>query len=723
MQTCPPFSVTALVACTLAASAADPAHAALRLTGGEMEYGQVHWQVGANIAHDAGFTGKGAVVAVLDTGVQGNHAELRKQLSPRKMYDATTGRTVSATDGNGHGTHVAGIIAGSTNTGFSYGIAPQAKIMPVKIFDSDTWTIGDGALAAGLDKATANRAVSVINLSIEFHEPLTWFAENAMRSAVNAGKLLVVAAGNNGSSAPEWPARYARESWANGQIIAVGAVDADNHIADFSNRAGDTASWFIVAPGVDLVSSYNDGGYSYMSGTSMAAPVVSGAAALLKGAWPQLRAGQIADILFRTATDLGAPGVDAVYGWGLLNVARAVEPVGILAVPLRNAAPAASTAGMQTSVASWSGLRAAARAGQFRGIVVDDFNRDYRTDFAAGLRAPTAERVSDALARAERPLRLSASRLADGSQYLAAVEEALPEGLRGDAQPTRKLIAASAVFKLSGGKELALATGSLAGSYFGLAADDAALASPYLGLARSAAQMAFGYTRGDFSLKAGVLDNSLNAAMARQHEGARVGGGRAAIGEVNYAAGRDVTAGLQFATVTERDSWLGSVAGDALALQGGGTDTVTAHASWHLGKDTLLAARYSVGWTQDTHGNGLLSAVHDIRSEAFALGLVGRSAVRNDDRLAVTLSSPMRITGGRAQIAMPVAITEAGETVFESRSIALGGTRRELKLALDYTTPLSATTNLSWLAAWRHNANHVAGEREIQAGAVYRIAF
>jgi len=697
---------------------------ALPLTTQEKAYNRMQRQVKADLVHSRGYYGLGATVAVLDTGVMGTHAELRTQLAGTVMFDASTRTYVTQTDGNGHGTHVAGIVAGSTGTGYSYGIAPDAKILPVKVFSSSTWTASSTAVASGLRYTAAMSAVSVVNLSLGGSSPLGYAVEDALRANVAANKLVVVAAGNAGGAAPLWPARYARESWAKGQIIAVGAVDANNVIASFSNRAGDTAQWFIVAPGVNVLSSYNNGSYVYMSGTSMATPVVAGAAALLEGAWPQLSAAQVASILFQTATDLGAAGVDAIYGWGLLNADRAMQPVGTLSVPTSGTTRLAkAAASMNTSAASWSGLHAAAASGAFRGITTDDFNRDFQTDYSAGIRAPSREGVAALLAGAGRTLQITERLMQDGSRFLAAVDEPRPSNrLSGDA-PARTLLASSAVLKFAGGNELAFATGSLAGSYFGLAETDASLANPYLSLAGSATQMALGLQRGPLRIKAGVLDAGLNAAMTSRPGTSTPTGGNAMVGEVNYLLGDDSMIGLQVADVAEGGSWLGATAGDAMALDRGHTRTVTAQASHRLSPDVVLAAQYSVGRTADASGAGLFAAAEGVRSAAFAIAFANRGAFVAEDRLAVTLSSPMRIASGSVQLRMPVAVTADGDAVFESRRVSLAGEGRELRLGVDYAMPLSATSSLSYAAALRHDVDHVAGEKEVQAGVVYRLAF
>lgn len=699
--------------------------AAESLTPEEQAFDRVHQQVGADRAQSRGYTGRNAAVAVLDTGFQGDHEELRGQFLTDRMYDATTNRYVAITDGNdlGHGTHVAGIIAGSTGTGYSYGIAPDARILPIKVFADGSEMTNTDTLAAGLRVAAADPRVSVINLSLGGDAPLGRDVELAMRRAVGTDKVIVTAAGNSGASDPVWPGRHAREPWANGQIIVVGAVDSHNVIASFSNRAGDTARWYLVAPGTDVLSSLNHDRYGYLSGTSMAAPVVSGAAALLESAWPQLHASQVAAILFRTATDLGAPGVDRVYGWGLLNVDRAMQPVGPLGIHVGGATVVPGTsAALDTSTASWSGLHAAAAAGRFRGIVVDAFNRDFVTDFGQGIRPPRSTTLTDTLAAAGRPLLVMQQTAADGARFVAVVEQPQPWRLDAADQPAPRLRASSTVLKLGDDKELALASGSLVGSYFGLAETDASLGNPYLGLARSGSQMAMGYRLGKLSFKGGLLGSTFAPATDAPFPHT-VRSGRAVVAEVDYAASEAVTMGVELARVAEGDAFLGTVGGEAMTLDAARTSTLTMHGAYHLGPRLTLAAQYSLGRTADDTGDGLLTATRGVRSEAFALGLVADDNLAPGDHLALTLSSPLRIVAGTTEVNMPVAITAGGDPVFERRRVPLAATGRELKLGLDYAVPLSRGSSLAFTGALRNDANHVAGEREGLAGLVYRAAF
>ncbi|MBI4754094.1 MAG: S8 family serine peptidase [Betaproteobacteria bacterium] len=361
-------------------------------------------QVSASWNRPAGLesaTGANVIVAVLDTGVRASHpAFVDLWLSPEdasrlnRSYDSLGTRVLSgynaiantlggADDDNGHGTHVAGIIAGGSWWSEVSGVAHRARILPVKVLAAN----GAGDLA-NLDRAllyTIGRS-GIVNLSLGWGSSQQGF-QSVFQRQVDAGQLLVIAAGNEGKSKPSYPGRFAKEIWAKGQILVVGAVDANNQILSFSNRAGDALNFYLVAPGQSISSAWNDGGTHAMSGTSMATPFVSGAAALLSSAWPHLASSQIADILLRTATDLGDPGVDAIYGRGLLNVERALEPVGETTVATSSGAVAAARAAFNPGSSYVAAVLAAGRAGAFRVVGQDEFGRGYAVDLGTAVRS------------------------------------------------------------------------------------------------------------------------------------------------------------------------------------------------------------------------------------------------------------------------------------------------------------------------------------------------
>ncbi len=562
-------------------------------------------RIHATGAHLAGLLGAGVPVALVDTGLRASHADL--QGSVLTGYSVVNASWVTH-DWLGHGTHVAGIVASRASGPTGPGVAPGAQLVPVQIFSTGTTT--DAVLAAGI--RYAGTRATIINLSLTAGGPV---AVSAMQEAIARGGLIVAAAGNGAAAHPDWPARFARESWANGPgrdgaLIAVGAVDRDNRLAAFSNRAGDAAPWFLVAPGVDIVSSdaYDETGHVAMSGTSMAAPMVSGTAALLKGHWPRLRAGQIAGILLATATDLGAPGVDAVYGRGLLDVEAAMRPVGPLRTMTAAGLQPLSGATLRLSAAT-SALAAAAGQGGLRVVGVDDFERDYATDAGAGVSSPSGMRLDAAFAGLDRRFN-AASRTAKGTDRLS-LEIDPPIGWSGSpyaATGGRATMPAVSVIARDGAGITGFGTGGTASRFFGLGgltidgfgtqvplADVAALANPYLSLVPQATHVARGVQRVDTTFKAGVV-----AGVNAWEPGA--GWGRVSAGAVVLEAAHAMplggTVALGYAVAQESGAYLGGVGVGPLSLGNRvRTDSLQASAAWPVAPATVLAGSVSVGYT------------------------------------------------------------------------------------------------------------------------------
>ena len=307
-------------------------------------------------------TGTGAVVAVVDSGIDLGHPDLAANLLSATDADFVepdgncSGKPKVCTqdgpqDENGHGTHVAGIIGAVTNNGTGVaGIAPNAKLLPVRVLDENG--DGTGDVVAGIRYA-ADRGADVINMSLGHTsgvgEALGLIGDlddlyAALDYAWSKGSLVIVAAGND--SAP-----ICAEPASGHHVICVGATDSRDLKAAYSNFDAALLDTYLVAPGGDLFgqlslgpssptasfcggdvfSTYlrterswcsSEAGYEAIAGTSMAAPHVSGVAALLasKGLTNQ----QIVDCLTRTSDDLGIPGRDPIYGYGRVNAFKAV---------------------------------------------------------------------------------------------------------------------------------------------------------------------------------------------------------------------------------------------------------------------------------------------------------------------------------------------------------------------------------------------------------------
>jgi thermitase len=254
-------------------------------------------KVQAPTAWDLGQSADSVEIAVIDTGVDNTHPDLDGKVINGHDYVDNDNDPM---DLNGHGTHVAGVAAAVTNNqqGIA-GMAPKAKIYAVRVLDEN----GEGTLdkvASGIVDA-ADHGAKVINLSLGSSQSAQTL-KDAIDYAWNKGAVVVAAAGNDGTSAPTYPAYY-------NQVLAVAATDNNDHKADFSNYG----KWVdVAAPGVDITSTYVGGGYKTMSGTSMAAPHVSGLAALL--AAKGLDNTQILGAIQSTAEDVTGTGSNWEYG-------------------------------------------------------------------------------------------------------------------------------------------------------------------------------------------------------------------------------------------------------------------------------------------------------------------------------------------------------------------------------------------------------------------------
>jgi serine protease len=310
--------------------------------------------------------GTGAVVAIVDSGVAAGHPDLAGRLvAARDLVEGDD----TPDDGNGHGTHVAGIVAAATGNGEGVAsVAPGAAVMPVRVLASDGSGTTEGVVA-GIDWARTH-GVDVINLSLGSEVPIVGAVggdalDAAIRRALAAGVVVVAAAGNNGLPLCEQPAA------ADG-LLCVGAVDRRGQRALFSSFGSGLG---LVAPGgsalplpdEDVLSTYPPAGYESLAGTSQAAPHVAGVAALLVSLG--LGGREAVDRVLATATDLGPPGADPEYGHGLVNARAAVAGLEPRAparpfVRVRRRQPAARAVRVRVRSAVDGRVRVVVRAGR-----------------------------------------------------------------------------------------------------------------------------------------------------------------------------------------------------------------------------------------------------------------------------------------------------------------------------------------------------------------------
>jgi subtilisin len=263
----------------------------------------------ANQVHATGNTGSGVKVAILDTGIDASHEDLNVQGGASFV----AGEPNALTDGNSHGTHVAGTVAALNNTAGVIGVAHSASLYAVKVLDSSGSGTYSGIIQ-GIEWAVANN-MDVINMSLGGSSGSTAL-QQACDNAYNSGVLVVAAAGNSGTKGKRntigYPAKYA-------SVMAVGAVDSNNTRASFSSVGSELE---VMAPGVNILSTVPGNGYDSYNGTSMASPHVAGAAALVMAGNPGLSNVQVRQKLVNTAIPLG----DAFYyGKGVIDVYAATR--------------------------------------------------------------------------------------------------------------------------------------------------------------------------------------------------------------------------------------------------------------------------------------------------------------------------------------------------------------------------------------------------------------
>jgi subtilisin family serine protease len=259
---------------------------------------------------DRGYTGAGVVVAVIDSGVDYRHAELVNNMwvnageiagnnrddDKNGYVDDYRGWDFSYNDNDpmdrfGHGTHVAGTIAAARNDVHTTGVAYGARIMPVQVLDANGIGYDDDSLAAAIRYAVNNGA-DVINVSVWWNYSPT--IASAFDYAGRKGVFVVAAWGQSSASKPAYPAHFSGQM---SHVIAVGAHTSSNRRFGVSNRVGSSGAVKIDAPGADVYSTLPGNRYGYRNGTSMAAPHVSGVAALALSTNRNLKPSQLRQLL------------------------------------------------------------------------------------------------------------------------------------------------------------------------------------------------------------------------------------------------------------------------------------------------------------------------------------------------------------------------------------------------------------------------------------------
>ncbi|MFV0622677.1 S8 family serine peptidase [Sphingomonas sp. ac-8] len=671
----------------------------------------------AAYAYDRGITGKGVTIAIIDSGIARSSPEFAGRISSdstgfeQRIARCATcpGETVppfAIDDNDGHGSRVASIAAAARNGTGMQGLAPDATILALKVTgpDLDGVTAGSttpiregtqpnaGLIAPALRESVAKGAfVTVVSLNGFAGGQVAAEQRSAMDAFRAADRLLVESVANEtgkDSFAGQFAENLVGSDRANADwfLFAIG-VDANGNPRPANGNAGVLADRMIAAVGVDVQVVDKDGSITTVTGNSFAAPAVGGAAALLKQYWPQLGGKAIARILLDTATDLGTPGVDPIYGAGLLNVEKAMQAQ----------APASSFAAAQAVLARYASLdvsapfggsatasRIAKAAGSM--TVFDRYGRDFAMTAPTGIRTRSSGLLAGGMTGSIDPLpsrRWSASeaRLGLAGQDMVGPWQA--------ATANRPAIAS---FSPAQGQTVTIgANTAVGGSGFSLAG--------------SALRSVVGQPVGLWSSwSGGGWSASFSSGSSRDRS--------ADLRGVSFST--PIGIGLELTDLAEDGRVLGFGGGMAASgLRGGRTMLATVVARRTLA-GVALTARATTGSTSvDRDGDGLLRFDGRIVSTAFAVEgarpLLGGLAT-------LGLSSPLRVERARASLVVPVAYDLMSNVLVEERrSFDLSPTARELDLELGWSTALASSSTLRVGVARAFDAGHVRGASDVAA--------
>jgi len=400
-----------------------------------------HKKINSSSAYSRGWTGKGVTVAVADTGYDTDHSEFSGQVTATKDYTGT-----GINDTNGHGTHVLGTMVAKKDDKGMHGVAFDSKAIVIKAGTSSyinldnaakglSWAASQGAsvgnlsansnydksfrnkitkLSDGTFKSTDTRYDYSNNVFYNMQDPKTW------KSATDQDMIIVNAAGNQGLDVSANPGYFATATDSNGDLILggkmliAGALDNNGKIASYSNKAGhicqDIAAdntcndkyqvkdFYILAPGSSW-SARNNGSYSVKTGTSMAAPYISGGAALLRQMWPYMKGENIVKLMTSTActTQCISGYNENIHGAGLLDLDEATKPQGAVGIPTTGRTTSSvSSVSLSNSGGSGSSISALANSSALSNVmIVDEFARDFYVDMTQSVTAKDTRKFSD----------------------------------------------------------------------------------------------------------------------------------------------------------------------------------------------------------------------------------------------------------------------------------------------------------------------------------------
>lgn len=627
---------------------------------------------GALTAYNAGASGTGVTIAVLDTGIATVGTEFSGRISSASRDFGGSG---TVTDADGHGTAVAAVAAAARDGSQVQGVAYAATILALRTDTAGSCGTTDGCsfntntLTTAVDYARTSGA-KVINLSLG-GSPASAGLTAAINRATAEGIIIVLAAGNDGTAQPDALAQIAATGAARGLVIIAGSHEADGSFSTYADKAGVDGDYYITALGSGVRSFDNKGTAFLYTGTSFTAPIVAGAVALLEQAFPNLTPAQVVALLYSSATDAGAAGVDSTFGHGLLNLAKAFQPTGTLSLA---GSRIAVTDTDRTVLSTAMGDAALHGLSLGRAVALDALGRAYTMDVAANVARQGASRpLAQAIGGDLRSVDSGFGALALSSTVARGFAGASLEGLalagRGfDRGAEARPVNGSAVVRIDRRTSVAIAfaeqgqtlgnrllpDGSNGGFLVARGPGDTPGFATRGGMSFAMLHR-FGRTAVTVTAERGTL------AQASPTDGATPGYAVMRVrGQRRFGP---FSLGVAAGSLREDGTVLGARLSPALGRSGATTRTVDLDARLGLGGGWSLGAAWRSGWTRTDAGGVLEHSLIASRSAAADLSHEGRSR-----RFGLRFAMPTRVGGGGLNLSVPTSYDYASGAIGYSAS-------------------------------------------------------
>ncbi len=693
-------------------------------------------------AYDAGATGAGIIAGVIDSGVNSSSPEFLGRIHPNSQ-DLVSGRSFN--DEGGHGTAVSSVLLGAKNEDGTHGVAFGSTLLVLR---TDTpgscadpnpdkgCSHDDNNIARGVDLARTTGA-RVINMSLG-GSPANANLRAAIDRATAAGIIIVISAGNDRDTDPtlgENPdslAQIANNPVSRGLVIIAGAVDSTSNLAAFSNKAGNGASHYITALGV-RVRSIDEAGQAFLySGTSFAAPTVSGAVALVAQAFPTLSSAQIIDLLFRSATDLGAAGNDTTFGFGELNLANAFKPQGSASLA-GSAVPVSLVSNGSLSAAMGDAPKTGAAA-----VILDSYGRAFNVDLGGAFApARTSTKLISSLSIGARNLTAFGGSTGIALSVAPGADQASVNSLvlSPEDQRQARALAASVVHRVS--RDTSVAIGLAQGG--SSIARQLAVQRAANFLVAEAAGEGWGFDqrpKAAFALRQQWGGSGLTATVetgeARvwetPEERAAVRGGYRSYGYAmtGLSVDRDfgpLTLTGRLTHLNERETVLGARFGPFIGNGGAQSWFADAEALLVPAPNWRLAATYRRGWSR-IGASGLRPDTDQLQTAAWSFDVTREYLLSGTDHLSVRIAQPLRVSKGGFGLVLPDGYDYAsGVTGYRLTHLNLAPEGREIDAELAYGLALfdgAVDANLYW----RKDPGNIANiPDDVGAGLRFKRAF